>query len=52
VRGGERELRQRVARLARRGLVLLRRGPDGGAYMALSNEGWELLRATPREELR
>jgi hypothetical protein len=43
---GERELRRSVRRAVTRGLVLERRGPDGGIYVAVSSEGWELLRST------
>ena len=35
----------REARAANRGLVLLRRTPEGRRYVALSGEGWEALRA-------
>jgi hypothetical protein len=31
----------------RRGFLLERRGPDGRAYLALTSEGWEALRASP-----
>ena len=41
---GERDLRRSVARAARQGLLLERRGPDGRAYFALTSEGWERLR--------
>ena len=41
---GERDLRRSVARAARQGLLLERRGPDGGTYFALTSEGWESLR--------
>jgi hypothetical protein len=41
---GERTLRKSIARTARHGLVLERRGPDGRSYLALTSEGWELLR--------
>jgi hypothetical protein len=39
-----RELRRSVSRAARRGLLLERRGLDGRAYVALTGEGWALLR--------
>jgi hypothetical protein len=42
---GERDLRRSIRRAAGLGLVLERRGPDGGIHLALSGEGWELLRA-------
>jgi len=41
---GERDLRRSVARAARHGLLLERRGPDGRTYFALTSEGWERLR--------
>jgi hypothetical protein len=40
-----RDLRKSVGRAVRRGLILERRGPDGRVYLALSSEGWTLLRA-------
>lgn len=43
---GERQLQRSVKRVARQGLVLERRGPDGRAYVALSSEGWERLRGS------
>jgi hypothetical protein len=43
---GERELRRSIRRAVARGLVLERRGPDGGMYVALSSEGWELARSS------
>lgn len=42
---GEREARRAIGRAARRGLLLQRLGLDGGSYLALSNEGWALLRS-------
>jgi hypothetical protein len=42
---GERDLRRSIQRAVALGLVLERRGPDGGLYLALSGEGWNLLRA-------
>jgi hypothetical protein len=39
-----RDLRKSVGRAVRRGLVLERRGPDGRTYLAVSAEGWTLLR--------
>jgi hypothetical protein len=30
----------------RRGLLLERRGPDGKAYLALTSEGWRVLRSS------
>jgi hypothetical protein len=41
---GEREARRAIGRAARRGLLLQRLGLDGRGYLALSNEGWQLLR--------
>jgi hypothetical protein len=41
---GDRDLRRNVARAVRRGLLLERRGPDGRAYVALTGEGWALLK--------
>lgn len=41
---GERQLRRSIARAVRNGLLLERRGPDGRSYLALTGEGWELLR--------
>jgi hypothetical protein len=40
----DRDLRRNVVRAVRRGLLLERRGPDGRSYVALTGEGWELLR--------
>ncbi|HEY0391512.1 MAG TPA: hypothetical protein VGC63_07380 [Solirubrobacterales bacterium] len=40
----ERTLQRSVARTARHGLVLERRGPDGASYLALTSEGWKVLR--------
>jgi hypothetical protein len=42
---GERDLRRSLRRVVARGLAIERRGPDGGLYLALSSEGWDLLRA-------
>src|SRR4051794_36873260 len=42
---GERDLRRNVGRAIRRGLLLERRGPDGRSYVALTGDGWALLRA-------
>jgi hypothetical protein len=39
-----RDLRRSIARAVRRGLVLERRGPDGGGYLTVTSEGWNLLR--------
>jgi hypothetical protein len=42
-RHGERDLVKTSQRLARSGLLLERRGPDGGIYLALTGEGWREL---------
>jgi hypothetical protein len=42
---GECDLRRSIRRAVMLGLVLERRGPDGGLYLAASGEGWELLRS-------
>jgi len=42
---GEREMRRAIGRSARRGLVLERKDPAGGRFLAVSSEGWELLRS-------
>ena len=44
-RVSRRDLERGLARAANRGLVLLRRTPEGRRYVALSGEGWEVLRA-------
>ncbi len=44
-RVGRRDLERGLSRAANRGLVLLRRAPDGRRYAALSDEGWRALRA-------
>lgn len=41
---GERDLRRAVRRAVALGLVLERRGPDGGFHLAVSSEGWNLRR--------
>jgi hypothetical protein len=41
---GRRDLTKGYQRLAKRGMVLERRGPDGGIYLALTGEGWQALR--------
>lgn len=41
-----RDLRRSIGRAVRRGLIIERRGPDGGGYLALSSEGWNLLRSS------
>jgi hypothetical protein len=42
---GEREARRAIGRAARRGLLLQRLGLDGLSHLAVSQEGWDLLRA-------
>ena len=44
-----RDLESVLSRAANRGLVLLRRTPEGRRYVALSGEGWEALRAARAE---
>jgi hypothetical protein len=41
---GERQLMKSIARIARRNLVLERRGSDGKNYVALTSEGWNVYR--------
>ena len=42
---GERDLRRAVRRAVTLGLVIERRGPDGAWHVAVSSEGWNLLRS-------
>ncbi len=42
-RFSRRDLTKAYGRLASRGLVLERRGPDGATYLALTGEGWRAL---------
>jgi hypothetical protein len=42
---GERDLRRSIERAVALGLLLERRGPDARIYLALSGEGWDLLRS-------
>jgi len=49
---GEREMRRAIGRSARRGLVLERRDPEGRSFLAVSSEGWELLRSGDFEPRR
>lgn len=49
---GEREMRRAIGRSARRGLVLERRDPEGRSFVAISSEGWELLRSGDFEPRR
>jgi hypothetical protein len=37
--------RRAVQRAVNRGLLIMRRGPDGRAHVALASEGWRLIRA-------
>ncbi len=39
-----RDLTKAYGRLARQGLVLERRAPDGAIYLALTGEGWRVVR--------
>ncbi len=48
----ERDMRRAIGRSARRGLVLERRDPRGRAFLAVSSEGWELLRSGAFEPRR
>lgn len=47
-RVSRRDLERGLSRAANRGLVLLRRTPEGRRYAALSDEGWRELRAARR----
>jgi hypothetical protein len=49
---GEREMRRAIGRSARRGLLLERKDPDGRSFLAVSSEGWELLRTGDFEPRR
>jgi hypothetical protein len=49
---GEREMRRAIGRSARRGLVLERKDPEGRSFLAVSSEGWELLRTGDFEPRR
>jgi hypothetical protein len=49
---GEREMRRAIGRSARRGLVLERRDPEGRSFLAVSAEGWGLLRTGAFEPRR
>jgi hypothetical protein len=42
---GERDLRRSIRRAVALSLALERRGPDGALYLAVSGEGWDLLRS-------
>jgi hypothetical protein len=43
---GERDLRKSLGRANRRGLILERRALNGRFYIALTSEGWDLIRST------
>ncbi len=49
---GERDMRRAIGRSARRGLVLERRDRRGRAFLAVSSEGWQLLRSGEFEPRR
>jgi hypothetical protein len=49
---GESEMRRAIGRSARRGLVLERKDPAGRGFVAVSTEGWELLRSGDFEPRR
>jgi hypothetical protein len=49
---GERDMRRAIGRSARRGLLLERKDPAGRSFVALSTEGWELLRSGDFEPRR
>jgi DNA-binding IscR family transcriptional regulator len=40
-----RDLRRALRRAVAQGLVIERRGPDGGFHLAVSSEGWNLHRS-------
>jgi hypothetical protein len=42
---GARDLRRALRRAVAQGLVIERRGPDGGFHLAVSSEGWGLRRS-------
>ena len=42
---GARDLRRALRRAIAQGLVLERRGPDGGFHLAVTSEGWNRHRA-------
>ena len=42
---GARDLRRALRRAIAQGMVIERRGPDGGFYLAVSSEGWNLHRS-------
>ncbi|HEV2727486.1 MAG TPA: hypothetical protein VGV34_04275 [Solirubrobacterales bacterium] len=42
---GARDLRRALRRAAAQGFVIERRGPDGAFHLAVSSEGWNLLRS-------
>ncbi len=42
---GARDLHRALRRAVAQGLVIERRGPDGGFHLAVSSEGWNLHRS-------
>lgn len=42
---GARDLRRALRRAIAQGLVIERRGPDGGFHLAVSSEGWNMHRS-------
>jgi DNA-binding IscR family transcriptional regulator len=42
---GAQDLRRALRRAVAQGLVIERRGPDGGFHLAVSSEGWNLHRS-------
>jgi hypothetical protein len=42
---GARDLRRALRRAIAQGMVIERRGPDGGFHLAVSSEGWNLHRS-------
>jgi DNA-binding IscR family transcriptional regulator len=44
-RVGARDLHRALRRAIAQGFVIERRGPDGGFHLAVSSEGWDLLRS-------
>jgi hypothetical protein len=42
---GARDLRRALRRAIAQGVVIERRGPDGGFHLAVSSEGWNLHRS-------
>jgi DNA-binding IscR family transcriptional regulator len=42
---GAQDLRRALRRAVAQGLIIERRGPDGGFHLAVSSEGWDLHRS-------